>query len=219
METDLSFRASNSKSLPSAFWEIRDILTDFESFFSDGSITNDIPIPVNLEWCAPKIRVLVDILLAHHSPTFQGIVFVEQRQVAAVLAKILPAIPQLKGAIRSAFIVGQGIGLEGTSKTTSSNQGDAVKQFSKGDINLRSYSLFCFCMWCSFGIKVIATSAAEEGLDFPVWNTTSVLSTYTQELCSRRHATSSSALIPFYTWSDMFNPVVVQGIRARRLLL
>ena len=137
MERGLSFQAS-SKLLPSAFWEIRDILLDFESFFSDGTIANDIPIVVSLEWCTPKIRVLVDILLAHYSPSFHGIVFVEQRQIAAILAKILPTIPQLKGIIRSASLVGQGVGLEGISKATTNNQGDAVKQFRKGEINLRS---------------------------------------------------------------------------------
>jgi endoribonuclease Dicer len=147
METGLSLQAS--KLLPSAFWEIRDILIDYESFFSDGSITNDIPISVNLEWCTPKIRVLVDILLAHYSHSFQGIVFVEQRQVAAILAKILPAISQLKGIIRSASLVGQGVGLEGISKT-SSNQGDAVKQFRKGDINLRS----CLHLFLQCGIHI-----------------------------------------------------------------
>jgi endoribonuclease Dicer len=137
MEGGLSVQLS-SKLLPSAFWETQDILLDFESFFSDGTVTNDIPISVDLEWCTPKIRVLVDILLAHYSPSFQGIVFVEQRQVAAILAKILPAISQLKGIIRSASLVGQGVGLEGPPKATIDNQGDAVKQFRKGDINLRS---------------------------------------------------------------------------------
>ena len=138
MERGLSFQLS-SKLLPLAFWEIRDILLDFESFFSDHTITNDIPISVNLEWCTPKIRELVDTLLAHYSPSFQGIIFVEQRQVAAILAKILPTISQLNGIIRSAALVGQGVGLEGISKATANNQGDAVKQFRKGDINLRSY--------------------------------------------------------------------------------
>jgi endoribonuclease Dicer len=137
MVTELPIRPS--KSLPSAFWDIRDILSDFESFFSDKLITNEIPKPVHLEWCTPKIRALVDILLAHHSPTFQGIVFVEQRQIAAILAKVLPAIPQLKGVIRSASLVGQGVGLDGISKGTGNNQGDVVGQFRKGDINLRSY--------------------------------------------------------------------------------
>jgi endoribonuclease Dicer len=147
MEGVLSFQPS-SKSLPLTFWEIRDIVLNFESFFSDKSIRNDIPIPVTLEWCSPKIRVLVDVLLAYHSPTFQGIIFVEQRQIAAILAKILPVIPKLKGLIRSASLVGQGVGPDGRSKTTGSNQGDAVKQFRKGDINLRSCLHLLFTMRC-----------------------------------------------------------------------
>jgi endoribonuclease Dicer len=141
MEGGLSFQTS-SKSLPAAFWTVRDILVDFKSFFTDESVTNDLPIPIRLDWCTPKMRVLVDTLLAHHSPTFQGIVFVEQRQVAAVLAKILPAIPQLKGIIRSSSLIGQGVGLEGISKAVGSNQSDAVKQFRAGRINLR----WCLCL-------------------------------------------------------------------------
>jgi endoribonuclease Dicer len=144
MDCDMECSLSFVKSLPPAFWEIRDIFLDFESFFSD-----DIPIPINLEWCTPKVRVLVDVLLAHRSPTFQGIVFVEQRQTAAILARILPAIPQLNGVIRSASLVGQGVGLDGVSKPTGNNQGDAVKQFRNGDINLRSYIHLVLTLWCS----------------------------------------------------------------------
>ena len=136
MELD-SATPTLSKLIPSAFWDICDIIIDFESFFPNGSATDVIPIPISLEWCSPKVRVLTDILLAHHSPDFQGIIFVEQRQVAACLARVLPAIPQLKGIIRSASLVGQGIGLEGISKATGSNLGDPVGLFRNGDLNLR----------------------------------------------------------------------------------
>lgn len=152
-EAGLSFQTS-SKPLPAAFWTVRDIIVDFESFFADEStITNDLPIPVRLEWCTPKIGVLVDTLLANHSPTFQGIVFVEQRQVAAILAKILPAIPQLKGIIRSSSLVGQGTGLEGVSKAGGSNQSDAVKEFRAGRINLR----LCHCFSLKYGVDLFSS--------------------------------------------------------------
>jgi endoribonuclease Dicer len=150
MEAGLPVRPS--KSLPSAFWDICDILHDFESFFSDNPITDEIPITIDLEWCTPKLRALVDILLAHRSPTFQGIVFVEQRQIAGVLAKVLPAISQLKGVIRSAALVGQGVGLDGVSKATGDNQVDAVGQFRRGDINLRSYFDFLLVIGINFYI-------------------------------------------------------------------
>jgi endoribonuclease Dicer len=123
---------------PSDLIAVQEILFDFEAFYSDGSEHNHIPISVPLHWCSPKVRILVDILLAYHSPTFQGIVFVEQRQVAVCLAKILCAIPELEGIIRSASLVGQGVGSDGLAKAMSNSQGNAVELFRKGDINLRS---------------------------------------------------------------------------------
>lgn len=131
---------------PSDFFAVQDILLDFEPFFTDGSEQNNIPISVPLHWCSPKVRTLVGILLAYHSPTFQGIIFVEQRQVAACLSKILCTIPELKGLIRSASLVGQGVGNDGIAKVMPGGQGNAVESFRKGAINLRSsliHRIFC----------------------------------------------------------------------------
>lgn len=124
--------------LPPDFSVVQDILIDFERFFTDGSEQSHIPIPVPLNWCSPKVQTLVDILLAHYSPTFQGIVFVEQRQVAACLAKLLCAIPELNGIIKSKSLVGQGVGNDGVAKVMPGGQGDVVASFRKGDINLRT---------------------------------------------------------------------------------
>ncbi|KAF9466235.1 hypothetical protein BDZ94DRAFT_1212870 [Collybia nuda] len=136
--------------LPPDFFVVQDILLDFEPFFTDGSEHDYPPVPVPLHWCSPKVQVLVDILLAYHSSTFQGIVFVEQRQIAASLARILCAIPELKGIIKSMALVGQGVGNDGIVKATPGGQSNALNMFRERKINL-----------------LIATSVAEEGLDFP----------------------------------------------------
>ncbi|KAK0458512.1 P-loop containing nucleoside triphosphate hydrolase protein [Desarmillaria tabescens] len=139
------------KELPAEVYHIAEILLDFQSFFILESNPTCSPLPIPLEWCTPKIKTLVDVILAHHSSTFQGIVFVEQRQTAMCLAKLLPNIPQLNGLVRCADLVGHGVNSEGVSKDiTTANQGEVVKSFRAKEINL-----------------LIATSVAEEGLDFP----------------------------------------------------
>ncbi|KAI6011911.1 hypothetical protein EDC04DRAFT_2609659 [Pisolithus marmoratus] len=49
--------------------QIDAILTDFQ--------------PCSLAWCSPKVKALTEVLLEYYTSTFHGIVFVEQRQVAA----------------------------------------------------------------------------------------------------------------------------------------
>ncbi|KAJ7118771.1 hypothetical protein C8R44DRAFT_841231 [Mycena epipterygia] len=122
--------------------QIQDILASYNHFFASS--------PVCLEWCSPKLGVLVEILLSHQSPTFQGIIFVEQRQVAICLAKLLPCIPALSGAIRCAELVGHGDSSEGVLKNIIQSTQSTVESFREGSINL-----------------IIATAVAEEGLDFP----------------------------------------------------
>ncbi|KAK0185901.1 P-loop containing nucleoside triphosphate hydrolase protein [Armillaria mellea] len=139
------------KELPSEIYHVAEILLDFQSFFILESNPICSPLSIPLEWCTPKIKSLVDVILAHHSSTFQGIIFVEQRQTAMCLAKLLPNLPQLNGLVRCANLVGHGVNSEGVSKDiTTGNQGEVVKLFRTKEINL-----------------LIATSVAEEGLDFP----------------------------------------------------
>ncbi|KAF9009493.1 type III restriction enzyme [Cyathus striatus] len=138
-----------AKTLPADFFDIEDIVSGYESFFVCPTNPLELPIAVPLEWCTPKLRELVNILLAYRSETFQAIIFVEQRQVAACLSKVLPYIPELTGVVRSAYLVGQGASNDGVSRTDLF-QGDAVKLFREGKVNI-----------------LIATSVAEEGLDFP----------------------------------------------------
>ncbi|KAF9452311.1 type III restriction enzyme [Macrolepiota fuliginosa MF-IS2] len=138
------------KTPPEGMSLIRDILSDFEGFFWDPVDPNTVPVPVPAAWCTPKLNALRDVLLEFYTTKFQVIIFVEQRQVASCLSKVLSAIPELKDKIRSAHLVGQGVNSEGVSKTTDMYHGDAVQAFRKGEVNV-----------------LIATSVAEEGLDFP----------------------------------------------------
>lgn len=154
----------NTPSIPVALEQVDSILSDFKPFFEDLSTSPPaVPIPVPLAWCTPKIKALTEVLLEYHTPTFHGIVFVEQRQVAACLAKVLSKIPELRDRIRCAELVGHGGG-HGTRGKAGSNasatsgvnvkgmglarQQDTVKSFRKsyeeGGLNLRRFLLSTF---------------------------------------------------------------------------
>lgn len=129
--------------LPSDVKDVAYILSEYQPFFADQS--GDVPIPIPLRWCTPKIRMLVDILRESAASSFQGIIFVEQRQVASCLAKILPQIPELQGLIRCAELVGHG----GTNSANMQARGmglarqhDIVQAFRDKEINLRELYAF-----------------------------------------------------------------------------
>lgn len=110
---------------------VNEILSDFSPFFTDDS-------PIPLEWCTPKVRTLVRILQTHVSSTFQGIIFVEQRQVAACLARILPRIPEIEGMVRCAELVGNTSNSDGLAHDMGGgNKQDSVRMFRQREINLR----------------------------------------------------------------------------------
>ncbi|KAH7928196.1 P-loop containing nucleoside triphosphate hydrolase protein [Leucogyrophana mollusca] len=145
--------------IPPNLEQIDSILSEYSAFFEDPASPLAVPIPVPLAWCSPKVKALAEVLLEHHSETFHGIIFVEQRQIAACLAKILSCIPELRGRIRCAELVGHGSGHNHRGKQAASastkgmglaRQQDIVRGFRDGSLNL-----------------LVATSVAEEGLDFP----------------------------------------------------
>ncbi|EIW85519.1 P-loop containing nucleoside triphosphate hydrolase protein [Coniophora puteana RWD-64-598 SS2] len=161
--------------IPDDLKHIDAIVSEFTHYFDRGSTSpsaspspsastppSEIPITIPLAWCAPKVKALVDVLLEHHSASpgsFHGIVFVEQRHVAMCLAKILPRIPELREHIRCAELVGHGTGHQHKKNQPPTAQArgmglarqqDIVRSFREGKLNL-----------------LIATSVAEEGLDFP----------------------------------------------------
>lgn len=123
---------SNSTIVPA----IREIVDGFGGFFPENPRAA-IPISVPLSWCTPKVKALVEILLSYYSPKFQTIIFVEQRQVAACLAKLLPAIAELGGKINSAHFVGEGINNDGLSSAMGANIGKTLEAFRAGAINAR----------------------------------------------------------------------------------
>ncbi|TDL27660.1 P-loop containing nucleoside triphosphate hydrolase protein [Rickenella mellea] len=105
------------------------------------------------EWFSPKFHAVVDILRNRRSSVFQGILFVEQRQVAMTLAKLLARAPELKDWLRCAELMGHGGQTEGGNSFKGmglKGQDEVVKSFREGKLNF-----------------LVATSVAEEGLDFP----------------------------------------------------
>ncbi|KAI0700535.1 hypothetical protein C8T65DRAFT_657631 [Cerioporus squamosus] len=132
--------------------ELESILAEYRSFFDPPDGTTPIPIP--LSWCSPKVKVLTEVLFSRYTQTFQGIVFVEQRHIANCLAAILPRIPLLTGLIKTESLVGHGTGGSLTKAQlkgmATRGQQDTVKMFRDRQLNL-----------------LVATSVAEEGLDFP----------------------------------------------------
>lgn len=125
-----------TKSLPSEIDLVIDIISDFAPFFPDSTTSYDLPQEIPLSWCSPKVKVVVDILLRYHTPDFQAIIFVEQRQIASALSKILPGIPELQRRIRTAHLVGQGVGNDGVTKHSDRYLGDSVALFRSKAINV-----------------------------------------------------------------------------------
>jgi endoribonuclease Dicer len=118
-------------------FHIQGIVNDFRPLFQCDSDPDSLPMSIPFEWCSPKVKALVDILIGHHSPTFQGIVFVEQRQVAACLAKILSAISPLKGMIRCMDLVGHNPPTDTLKSVAARKQNEVLRQFRDKTINLR----------------------------------------------------------------------------------
>ncbi|KLO19664.1 hypothetical protein SCHPADRAFT_843134, partial [Schizopora paradoxa] len=104
-------------------------------------------------WMAPKYCALIKLLKQHESASFRGILFAEQRQVAATLTWLLTKTSETKDWIKCAELMGHG-DLKGGGDVIAGMglnvQENVVKSFRTGELNL-----------------LIATSVAEEGLDFP----------------------------------------------------
>lgn len=107
------------------------------------------------EWLSPKLLRLRELLLKQDSTSFRGIIFTYERQIATTLSLMFPrlGIP----GVRAGPIVGHGLhacsvpeilGMKGMPFKT---QDKVVADFRMGGLNL-----------------IIATSVAEEGLDFPL---------------------------------------------------
>ncbi|KAJ8093606.1 Dicer-like protein 1 [Marasmius tenuissimus] len=148
-------RAPVDQEIPLDLLEMIDILLEYEGFFTSLDSSPSLPLTVPISWVTPKVKVLVDVLAAHYSSTFQGIIFVDQRQVAACLAKVLPHVIGLEGLLQCGEVVGNNSDRNDMTKNnpasgTGNPPADTLKLFRDGVLNL-----------------LIATSVAEEGLDFP----------------------------------------------------
>lgn len=118
--------------------DILEILDDYAGFFEAPNADDPdvLPIEVPLSWNSPKFRVLVDLILKSQKEDFQCIIFVEQRQTAYCLAKVLEATPELKDLIRCGYLVGQGMSAEGVSNQLRTFRGDPIKMFRERSINI-----------------------------------------------------------------------------------
>ena len=129
-----------SKKISPELLELQAILDEYQPFFDDPENPHAVPINVDLNWCSPKLRLLADLLVQYYATTFQGIVFVEQRHVAACLAKMLPRIRQLEHYIRSGQLIGHGASNIAKSQVRGMalrTQQDVVKLFRENTVNLR----------------------------------------------------------------------------------
>lgn len=133
-----------STPIPDDVKELQSILREYRPFFEDES--GDVPIPIPLAWCTPKIRLLVEILRESAQKPFQGIVFVEQRQVCGCLGKMLNQIVELQGMIRCGELVGHGGVHSGGSAQARgmglAKQQDILQSFRDKEINLRALYFF-----------------------------------------------------------------------------
>jgi len=157
------------KNIPKDVFDIFEILRDFEAFFPGRFLSSKVPVTVDAGWYTPKVHMLIDILKEYYTPTFQCIVFVEQRQDALCLARLLQSIPTLMGQIRCGYLMGHGASNESVSKTVGHHHGDPIKSFRERQINICMIRCFVYILLQLLTHStVIATAVAEEGLDFPV---------------------------------------------------
>ncbi|KAG2020892.1 type III restriction enzyme-like protein, variant 2 [Coprinopsis cinerea AmutBmut pab1-1] len=143
--------AHPTKLPPLALYDLLEIIDGFEPYFVSSEETSELPIPVPLDWCTPKLRIMVNIIRSHLANPIQMIIFVEQRQTAACLAQVLEVIPELKGLAKCGYLMGHGTAGDITRRDEErKSKADPIKLFREKEINI-----------------LIATSVAEEGLDFP----------------------------------------------------
>jgi hypothetical protein len=113
--------------------------------------------PASIPLVTDKVKKLIETLVRKSSATFSGLIFVEERALAAVLTHLLSTHPETRSLFRIATIVGasahsyraRSIG----ELTDVDFQKNALSLFKSGRINL-----------------VIATSVLEEGIDVPSCN-------------------------------------------------
>lgn len=116
---------------------LRDVLQEHELYFSTP-IFHPLLWPFSVEWISPRLQKLVDLLIAKHTPTLKGMVFVQERHTAVFMAEILNRTPVLQNLVKSRYLVGigQGSGEIGGRTMSASEQRRVVEAFRGGDTNL-----------------------------------------------------------------------------------
>lgn len=104
-------------------------------------------------WMAPKYSALVNLLKQYESASFRGILFAEQRQVAATLTWLLARTSETKDWIKCAELMGHG-DLKGSGEVLAGMglkpQENVVKAFRKGELNMsKHYLLHLLWLRCS----------------------------------------------------------------------
>ncbi|TVY48374.1 Dicer-like protein [Lachnellula occidentalis] len=118
--------------------------------------TQTSEIPEAMPLISNKVRKLIDILLGE-PPTFSGIVFVQERAMVFVLARLLSVHPETRGRFRVGTMVGN---------SSHSSRPQSVAEFLSADSHTDTLSEFR-----SGKLDlVIATSVLEEGIDVPACN-------------------------------------------------
>ena len=204
------------KNIPKDIYIIYEILRDFEAFFPGDFPSSKFSITLP-DWYSPKVHKLIDILKEYYTPTFQCIIFVEQRQDALCLARLLQSIPNLMEHFQCGYLMGNGTSNEGVLKMVDRHYGDPIKLFRERQINICMLNCLVYILLQLIPYTVIATAVAEEGLDFPVCIPIFLKKDSYSFFPNCRLATLSFALISFITWWDTFNREVVLGIRPLHL--
>lgn len=128
--------------LPTELANMEVVLQQFSELFDSEDDPDTVPIRIDLKWCSPKVVLLSQLLFEYYKQDFQGIIFVEQRHVAACLSKMLPRIPPLELYFKSAQLIGHGASSVHKSQVRGmalKSQQEAVKMFRDGECNLREF--------------------------------------------------------------------------------
>ena len=115
-------------------------------------LSKDPSPPMSLDRLSPKVKTLIDVLIAEAGADFTGLVFAEQRIWVAALAEILSLHPQTRDLIT----IGTFVGTSQSSKRKGNmadlvevqNQQDTLEDFRTGKKNI-----------------ILSTSVLEEGID------------------------------------------------------
>lgn len=119
---------------------VRDIVASYRLLWNDFA---DVPLDVN--WLSPKLRALIDVISENHTPALQAIVFVQQRQVAYCLARVMNMIPALQDKVKCDALTG---GNE-SSFSLSTDWKQVIDSFRRKELNLRKGSVFALTVFFS----------------------------------------------------------------------